>query len=230
MKEVRRMLTAKILSKQTPPFSCQSRCHNPSFHSRPLTLRTLKPQPWPCSSFTAAETSVCGFLCLWRHWPESVSRPSAHSVNTHTLCIHLSSRPSPLTSQILPYHRSELSCQSPFGTAPSLSKATSCAREDTLNFTAASLKYLGLWLSHLTSASSFSDHSQVSRLSQWHRGRDCSQVDVHMKCLLIGAVFKAAEWRGYVVFMFHLFIILVCYTVCEHVWNIPPDFLATNYN
>lgn len=84
MKEVRRMLAAKIISKQTPPFSCQSRCHNPSFHSHPLTLRTLKPQPWPCSSFMAAETSVCGFLCLWRHWPESVSRPSAHSVNTHT--------------------------------------------------------------------------------------------------------------------------------------------------
>lgn len=85
MKEVRRILAAKILSKQTPPFSCQSRCHNPSFHSRPLTLLTLKPQPWPCSSFTAAETSVCGFLCLWRHWPESVSRPSAQCQHTHSL-------------------------------------------------------------------------------------------------------------------------------------------------
>lgn len=95
MKEVRGMLAAKILSKQTPPFSCQPRCHNPSFHSRPLTLRTLKPQPRPCSSFTAAGTSVCGFLCLWRHWPESVSRPSAHSVNTHTLCIHLFQQPKP---------------------------------------------------------------------------------------------------------------------------------------
>lgn len=100
MKEVRRMLAAKIISKQTPPFSCQSHCHNPSFHSRPLTLRTLKPQPWPCSSFTAAETSVCGFLCLWRHWPESVSRPRAHSVNTHT---HTHSQHSPF-QQAKPAH------------------------------------------------------------------------------------------------------------------------------
>lgn len=45
--------------------------------------------------------------------------------------------------------------------------------------------------------------SQVLHLPE-NSPSDCSQVDVHMKCLLIGAVFKAAEWRGYVVFMSEL--------------------------
>ncbi len=66
------------------------------------------------ASFIAGRDLMCGSLCLWRHWSESVSRPNACNVNTHSLH-SLLQWSHPLTSQILPYRPPSSAANHVFG-------------------------------------------------------------------------------------------------------------------